>query len=65
MDGSVKFYDFNYLILFIAGYNIPSPSKYVYIATFAEPIGLITTKNELAMFLTHVLWESDGFRYYN
>lgn len=46
----------------VAGYREPSPAQYHYLVTQAESAGGITTKRELAMFFTQILWESDGLR---
>lgn len=45
-----------------AGYGTPSIEKYTNFVTQLGPKGGITTKREAAMFLSQILWESDGLR---
>jgi predicted chitinase len=45
-----------------AGYPCPGPAKYKAFVKVAAKEGNIKCKRELAMFLTQVLWESDGLR---
>ncbi|RNA04083.1 chitinase 4-like [Brachionus plicatilis] len=45
-----------------AGYDKPSMEKYTNFVTQLGPKGGITTKREAAMFLSQILWESDGLK---
>jgi len=44
------------------GYPAPSPAQYQNLVSQAGPKGGITSKQQLAMFLSEIMWESDGLR---
>ena len=44
------------------GYPKPTQDQYTNFITEATPVGKITTRRELAMFLANILLESDGLR---
>lgn len=46
----------------VAGYPKPDEEKFHNLVSQAATAGGITSKRELAMFLSHILWESDGLR---
>ena len=45
-----------------SGYPQPSREQYLNFVTQLEPQGGVTSKREAAMFLSQILWESDGLR---
>ena len=44
------------------GYPVASTAQYQNLVSQAGPKGGITTKQQLAMFLSEIMWESDGLR---
>ena len=44
------------------GYPAPSPAQYQNLVSQAGPKDGITSKQQLAMFLSEIMWESDGLR---
>jgi hypothetical protein len=44
------------------GYPLPTTEQYQNLVTQAGPKGGINSKQQLAMFLAEIMWESDGLR---
>lgn len=57
----ITFDEFSDAVMSFAN-SYPDPRKYNIIVSLAGSVGNINSKRELAMFLTQILWESDGLK---